>query len=197
MQLSNNCVKKGAGAMNEQEQPVGPGSATPSDQTPLPDATASRDPASPHDAAPIPDGNRGSSEHEAWKRVQDERSCAMLCHVAVLAAMVVPFGHIIGPLVAWLAKREQYPLVDDQGKEALNFQISMTIYTVLILVVFVVGLIEIISGQVEDTVPLTLLLSGAALVLLGIINVVLIVIASVRSYRGERYRYPLSIRFVS
>jgi hypothetical protein len=58
----------------------------------------------------------------------EERNWAMTCHLASFAGYVLPLGNIIGPLVAWLMKRDEFPLVDDQGKEALNFQISMTIY---------------------------------------------------------------------
>jgi len=137
------------------------------------------------------------SEHERYKRQQDERGWAMSCHIAVLAAAILPFGHILGPLVVWLVKKDQYPLVNDQGKESVNFQITMTIFAVILLIVFVVSLLSFIAGDYEAEFPVSLLLSIAAMLLLGIINLVLIVIAAVRSYRGEKYRYPLSIRFIS
>ena len=54
---------------------------------------------------------------------------AGFCHLAALAGYVVPMvGNIVGPLVVWLMKKEEYPLVDDQGKESINFQISILIY---------------------------------------------------------------------
>lgn len=154
-------------------------------------------PLPPESGPTPPTGDPAKTAHEAWKKQQDERSWAMLCHISVFAAMIIPFGHIVGPLVVWLVKRAEYPLVEDQGRESLNYQISMTIYSVILLVVFVVGLIDMLARGVEDFVPLTMILSGAALLLLGIINFILIIIASVRSYRGERYRYPLTINFVS
>ena len=43
---------------------------------------------------------------------------------------VFPLGNVIAPLVVWLMKKDQMPFVDDQGKEAINFQISMVIYTI-------------------------------------------------------------------
>ena len=55
----------------------------------------------------------------------------MLCHLSSLAGSVIPFGNIVGPLVVWLIKKDEYAFVDDQGKESLNFQISITIYTVV------------------------------------------------------------------
>jgi len=58
---------------------------------------------------------------------KDDRTWAMLCHLSGLAGYVVPFGNIFGPLIIWLIKRDQSWFVDDQGKEALNFQISWAI----------------------------------------------------------------------
>src|SRR5437763_15332925 len=60
----------------------------------------------------------------------DARQWAMLAHLCGFAGYFIPFGNIIGPLIIWMAKREQYPFVDDQAKEALNFQISLTIYAI-------------------------------------------------------------------
>jgi len=60
---------------------------------------------------------------------QLSRNWAMGCHLAVLAVyMGIPFGNILGPLIIWLVKKDEFPLVDEQGKESLNFQISMLIY---------------------------------------------------------------------
>ena len=72
----------------------------------------------------------------------------MLCHLAALSAFVgVPFGHVLGPLVVWLIKRNEIPMVEQQGKESLNFQISMTIYgMVAFLLVFVVVGIFLLIG---------------------------------------------------
>src|ERR1700680_445708 len=66
-------------------------------------------------------------------RLQSEaRTWAMLCHLSSISGFIgVPFGHIVGPLIVWLVKKDQFPLVDDQGKESLNFQISMTIYGIV------------------------------------------------------------------
>ncbi len=54
---------------------------------------------------------------------KDARTWAMLCHIGAFAGYIIPFGHIIAPLVIWLIKKDESPFVDDQGKESLNFQI--------------------------------------------------------------------------
>ncbi len=110
---------------------------------------------------------------------QDERMWAMLCHLTTLSGMVIPFGNIIGPLVIWLIKREVYGLVNDQGKEALNFQITMTLGGLLCIPLFFVCGIGI-----------------AVLVLLSLFDIVFTIIAAIKANEGVCYRYPLCIRFI-
>lgn len=109
----------------------------------------------------------------------EERTMSMLCHLSALAMFFIPFGSIIGPLVVWLIKKDQYVEVDRQGKDALNFHISMLIYIVVsaFLIIFLVGILFLIA--------------------LGIINLVVIIVASVKSNSGERFEYPFSIKFIN
>jgi uncharacterized protein len=107
-----------------------------------------------------------------------ERNWAMACHLSALCGYVIPLGWILGPLVVWLIKREEFEFVDDQGKEALNFQISVLIY----------GIVSAI---------LCLLLIGFLLLFaLAIFHLVMVIVASVKASSGIRYRYPLTIRFL-
>ncbi|MEE4312409.1 MAG: DUF4870 domain-containing protein [candidate division KSB1 bacterium] len=109
---------------------------------------------------------------------KDEKMWAMLCHVSTIIGFVIPFGNILAPLVIWLIKKDEYPLVNDQGKEAVNFQITMTIAILI-------------------SAFLTIILIGIPLLIaLGIAWIVLIVIASMKSYEGEEYRYPYAIRLI-
>ncbi|PWK16339.1 DUF4870 domain-containing protein [Tumebacillus permanentifrigoris] len=109
---------------------------------------------------------------------QEARTFGMLCHLAALAGYVIPFGNIIGPLIFWLLKRDQHPFVDQQGKEALNFQISVILYLIVagILCIIFIGLL--------------------LLPIIGVASLVFIIIAGVRANSGESYRYPLTIRFI-
>jgi len=75
----------------------------------------------------------------------------MLCHLTALLGIIgIPFGNIVGPLIIWLLKKNVYPFVNEQGKESLNFQISMTIYALaaalLILIKIGFFLLFIIAG---------------------------------------------------
>ena len=109
---------------------------------------------------------------------QDARLWASLCHFSAFAEFALPsMGQIIGPLIVWLIKKDEYPLVDDQGKEVLNFQISLTIYALLC-----VPLCCVIVG---------FLLLGALL----LFSIVMTIIGGVKASQGVAYRYPLCIRF--
>lgn len=103
----------------------------------------------------------------------------MFCHLLAFSQVVgIPFGNILGPLVLWLIKKDEIPFVDDQGKEVLNFQISLTIYAVV-------------------AAPLCLIIVGfflLAAILIG--GLVLTIIGAIRANEGERYRYPFAIRFI-
>ena len=107
------------------------------------------------------------------------RTWTVLCHASALVGFFVPWaGHILGPLIVWLAKRGDSPEIDAHGKESLNFQISMLIYS-------------LIAGV------LCLVLVGFVLLgILHILNLVLVIIASIQASEGKLYRYPISIRLI-
>ena len=112
---------------------------------------------------------------------RDARMWAMLCHLAGLAGFVLwGIGSVIGPLIIWLIKKEQYPFVDEQGKEAVNFQITMLIYAI------VAGLLMFVC------------IGFFLLAAVGIVDIVLIIIAAIKANDGYHYRYPypLIIRFI-
>lgn len=109
----------------------------------------------------------------------EQRNWAVVCHLSALLGFVVwGVGIVLGPLVAWLVKRDTHPFVDDQGKEALNFQI-----TVFLAGLVCTGLMFVLIG-----IPL--------LVALGIFDLVCIVIAAVKASEGVAYRYPISLRLI-
>ena len=61
----------------------------------------------------------------------EERTWCVFTHLSALSMFFIPFGHLVGPLVMWLIKRGEMPMVDRQGKEALNFQLTVTIVSLL------------------------------------------------------------------
>ncbi|MDB6147460.1 MAG: hypothetical protein JWO45_1124 [Spartobacteria bacterium] len=107
------------------------------------------------------------------------RTWCILAHATALLGFIVPWAfHILGPLVVWLSKRDESPEVDAHAKESLNFQISMLIYNVIAGVLCLV------------------LIGFVLLFILHIVNVILVIVASIQASEGKLYRYPLTIRLI-
>lgn len=106
------------------------------------------------------------------------RQGAMLCHLAAFLGFVFPFGSVVGPLILWQMKKEVDPFIDDQGKEALNFQITVAIAWIacIVLAFAVIGCFLMFA--------------------LAIATVVLTIIGSIKANKGIAYRYPLTWRVI-
>jgi len=109
---------------------------------------------------------------------KDERTWALICHLSGLAGYVIPLGNIIGPLVVWLVKKDQSWFINDQGKEALNFQICLTIYMILALVSILI-LVGIVLAPI-----------------VAIAGLIFMIIAAIKANEGVTYRYPYIFRLV-
>lgn len=116
----------------------------------------------------------------------EQRQWAMFAHLSALTGLLTGgIGALIGPLVVWLVKRETMPFVDDQAREALNFNITVAIAMVVLWVVGTVLLVVIVG-----------FLFYLAAFALGIAWLVLTVIAAIKANEGVAYRYPLTVRLV-
>jgi uncharacterized Tic20 family protein len=109
---------------------------------------------------------------------KDERTWSMLCHISTFCGLIIPFGNILVPLIIWLIKKEELPFVEDQGKEVLNFQISMIIYLICsaFLCIILIG-IPILIG-------------------LFIFDFIITIIAAISANDGKSYRYPINLRLI-
>jgi len=110
---------------------------------------------------------------------KEVRNWAMGSHMIALVGLLGNgLGFLVGPLIVWLVKRDDHPFIDEQGKEAVNFQITM-------------------MGAIIICIPLVFVAIGIVLMpLIGIFDVVLTIIAGVKAANGEHWRYPLTIRFI-
>lgn len=108
----------------------------------------------------------------------EERQWAMFAHLAALLGFIVPLGNVIGPLIVWLVKKDTMPFVDDQGKESLNFQITILIAAIVsgILIVVLIGFL--------------------LLMLVGLFALVFTIIGAIKANEGTSYRYPFTIRLI-
>ena len=123
----------------------------------------------------IPPASSAASDTTTW---------AMAAHLTALAALLfgMPF---IGPLVVYLVKKEN-PFVRRHAAEALNFNLSIMLYTIVLAVVTFVLLFVLVGFFL---IPLFLVLLAAW--------IIFVIVAAVAASRGEEYHYPLTIRFVS
>lgn len=120
---------------------------------------------------------------------EDERQWAMFAHLSallggLLTGAVGGWGWFLGPLVIWLMKKDTMPFVADQGKEALNFNITVAIAMVVLTIFSIV------------TLGVGLLVAVPLMVIIGIGALVLIIMASIKAKDGITYRYPMTIRLI-
>ena len=109
---------------------------------------------------------------------ETERNWAMLCHLSAFASFFFPFGGIIGPLIFWLSRKDESDWVIVNGKASMNFQLSILLYIVL-------------------AIPLVFIILGIPIIIfLVILKIVCIIIASIKSAKGEFFKYPLAIPFI-
>ena len=109
---------------------------------------------------------------------QDERTWGMLAHLTAFSGFLIPLGSVIAPLIVWLIKRDQSEFVADQGKEALNFNLSVLLAGVVcgILVWIFIGI-----------------LLGVALFFYWL---AMTIVAAIKANEGMRYRYPFTLRLI-
>jgi uncharacterized Tic20 family protein len=108
-----------------------------------------------------------------------ERRIAAICHLSgFIGFLIPPIGHLLGPLLVWLIYRDKSLFIDDQGREAVNFQLSTTFYVIAssLLVFIFVGMF--------------------LMVILSVFWLVFVVVATVRSSQGSLFRYPLNLRIL-
>lgn len=109
---------------------------------------------------------------------RDEKNMGVLVHLASFSGYLVPLGSILGPLIVWLMKRDEFPFVESCGRNCLNFKISMIIYFIISGILMLVGIGFIVFG------------------LLAIFDIIVTIIAAIKASEGESYRYPLTINFI-
>ena len=120
----------------------------------------------------------------------EEKQWAMFAHLSALAGGILTsgwagsIGCFIGPLIIWMVKKDTMPFVDDQAKEALNFNISVAL---VFLALFLLSVL---------TLGIGLIIAIPAWIVIGIAWLVFTIIAGIKAHEGVAYRYPLTLRLI-
>jgi uncharacterized Tic20 family protein len=141
------------------------------------------------------------------------KNLATFIHLSTFSRFIIPFGNFIGPIVLWAANKNKSEFVDKHGKQAINFQISILLYAIIIGTISVPFFIfKLFDGMnvldfrgfnnfhINVGEPSPLLYIGGGLGVLAviafIIELALIVKASISARDGKLYNYPLTINFL-
>lgn len=113
-------------------------------------------------------------------RPEEEKNWAVATHLSSFAGYLgIPFGHILGPLICWLMKKDSSSYLNEVGRETVNYNISLIIWFIV-------------------CIPLCFILIGFLMLgALALMDIIVTIMAAVAASNGQQYKYPLTIRFIS
>jgi|TARA_R110002126_G_scaffold291757_1_gene456942 uncharacterized protein len=141
----------------------------------------------------------------------NENTNAFLIHISAFAGFMFPFGNIITPLIAWQTLKDRSAFLDEQGKEAVNFNISYTLYVFLLSIIFVPFALASffnshnrsvnwnnfnINFDIDSHNLFGFLGFGSITGIIYLVGIALVIIASIKAKDGENYKYPFTIKFI-
>ncbi|KQB44039.1 DUF4870 domain-containing protein [Flavobacterium daejeonense] len=147
---------------------------------------------------------------------KNDKTIAALTHLSALSQYLIPLGNFIFPIIIWSSKKEKSELIDFHGKQIINFQLSLLVYSLICILIAVpafstaifssMDLSEIINRHefflnhidwAANNIALTIgIISIVIFFIFKIIEVFLIIIAAINASNGEKYQYPLTINFI-
>jgi len=145
-----------------------------------------------------------------------EKNIATFIHLSSLSQYCIPFGNFIFPILIWSTNKDKSEFINTNGKQVLNFQLSLLLYTlVLAMIVIPIIIITIFNSMplntifrdpeniinhlsLENITGIVLVGAFAILLFIGLklTEFFLIIYASVKTSNGEEYNYPFSIPFI-
>ena len=139
------------------------------------------------------------------------KNIATFIHLSTFSRFMIPLGNYLGLVILWVLNKEKSEFINEHGKQAINFQLSVLLYTIIIGVIsvpfFVFKIfhgfhfhgIHHFSFNLNRAFPLFLILGGSIgfITVIGfLIEVIFIIIASLKAKEGELYKYPFTIGFI-
>ncbi len=151
-----------------------------------------------------------------------ERNLSAIIHASTLSKYFIPFGNFLLPLVLWMANKQEHKFVDYNGKQALNFQISLLLYSIVLGIIsipfflgflpniFDSGILDIRNFNQFNTIDFhfnsdnfrlgrfiwPLGITGLLQAVLFIINIVYTILATIRTNEGQTFKYPITVNFI-
>jgi len=142
-----------------------------------------------------------------------QKNIATFIHLSTFSRFIIPLGNFIGPIILWVSNKDKSEFVDAHGKQAINFQISILLYAIILGTISIPFFIfNIFSGfdfidfhglhdfHLNIGKPSPLLYIGGALgglAILGfVLELVFIIKATLKARDGELYQYPFTINFI-
>ena len=142
-------------------------------------------------------------------RKNNENTNAFLIHISAFAGFIFPFGNIITPLIAWQTLKNKSAFLDEQGKEAINFNISYSLYIFLLTLTFIpfaIGSIfknhhnfmstDHFNFDFDLDTMFGFIGLGSITAIVYLIGIALVIIAAIKAKEGENYKYPFTIKFI-
>lgn len=145
-----------------------------------------------------------------------EKNIATFTHLSTLSQYFIPFGNYIFPILIWTNYKEKSEFVNHNGKQVLNFQLSLLLYTLILALIAIPIFITVVLKNIPIEVfmynenyvirnfnfegNIGLLSIGATAVLLfGLLKIAeffLVIYAAIKTSNGDFYKYPLTIPFI-
>ncbi|MBT8181476.1 MAG: DUF4870 domain-containing protein [Eudoraea sp.] len=151
-----------------------------------------------------------------------ERNLSAVIHASTLSKYFIPFGNFLLPLVLWIGNKKEHSFVDYNGKQALNFQISLLLYSIILGIISVPFILGFLPGIFEggllnirdynefNNINFHFLgenlrfgwwlwpigITGMLQVALFIVNIVYTILATLRTNEGQYFKYPITINFI-
>ncbi|MGY0408317.1 MAG: DUF4870 domain-containing protein [Polaribacter sp.] len=139
----------------------------------------------------------------------NENINAFLIHISAFAGFIFPFGNIITPLIAWQTLKDRSQFLDEQGKEAVNFNLSYTLYAFIVTIAVLpftfsalfrhfrnFNNLDNINIHFDFNNFLGFMGLGSIAGIIYLVGIALVIIASLKVKKGENYKYPFTIKFV-
>lgn len=146
----------------------------------------------------------------------NQKNLATFTHLSTLSQYCIPFGNYIFPILIWSTNKDKSELIDHQGKQAINFQLSILLYSLVLAIIAIpifivtvfsnIPLNTIINDEefmvnhfsIENLTGIVIVAVIAILLFVGlkVAEFFLIIYASVKASNGEQYKYPLTIPFI-